>query len=394
MRLLLTSLGSLACLSFALSGLRVGGIQVFDLLAAVTILLVACARPKAMAAVVARSADLAAYTALMLLAVLASALSTPDLAGHLDRSLRIVVQTVLVWTFVRVATEAIGLSPARLLGLALVSCLVCCVGVIVEGVLAADAALVRSTGLAEHPIEAGYIAAFGVLIGVDAALRRRLTPFLLAAALACGYSLRYSVSLSALGGLGAGLLVLLLLHRRYLSLAATALCIVLWLSYEANTNSLLFGRLHAAIAAGGDYVTVASRLAQNGLALSLLADGSFLFGRGYALSALPYGQEVHNTLLAAVFHFGLPGLFATLILWRKLVVAALQRGGAGYHPLMVALLVLFLAISLTGPALARRSLWFPLVVVGLAQLRRDPAGQGPRAPTRPVGQPLAWRTSG
>lgn len=389
MRLLLTSLGSLTCLSFAFSALRVGGVQVFDLLAAATILLVACIRPAAMATVVARSADLAAYTILMLLAVVATALLTPDIASHLDRSLRIVAQTVLVWTFVRVATAGVGLTTARLLRLALVSCLVCSAGIIVEGEFSGHAAWVRSTGLAEHPIEAGYIAAFGVLIGVDAALRRGLGPFLVVAILVCGYSLRYSVSLSALGGLGAGLLVLLLLNRRYRSLAVAALCVVLWLYYEAGTNSLLFGRLHAAIAAGGDYVTVANRLAQNGLALSLLADGSFLFGRGYALSVLPFGQEVHNTLLAAVFHFGLLGLFATLILWRKLFVAALQRGGAGYHPLMVALLVLFLAISLTGPALARRSLWFPLVVVSLAQLRRDPARQVPQTPARPVRQQLA-----
>jgi hypothetical protein len=380
MQVLLTSLASLTCLTFAFSALRIAGIQVFDLLAAATILLAACARPAAMAAVLARSGDLLAYTLLMLLAVTATALMSPDPASHLDRSLRIVAQTVLVWTFVRVGIEAIGITTAQLLRLALLSCVTCSAAVILQGEFAHDTPA-RSTGLAEHPIEAGYIAAFGVLIGTNEALRRGGTPLRLVAILVCSYSLRYSVSLSALAGLGAGLLVLLLLNRRYLSLAALVLGVGLWLLYEASTNSLLFGRLYAAIAAGGDYETVASRLAQNGLALSLLADGSFLLGRGYALAVLPYAQEVHNTLLAAAFHFGLPGLLATLILWRKLFVAALQRSGAGYQPLMLALLLLFLAISLTGPALARRSLWFPLIIVSLAQLRRDPAGE---VSTQPV----------
>ena len=74
MQVLLTSLASLTCLTFAFSALRIAGIQVFDLLAAATILLAACARPAAMAAVLARSGDLLAYTLLMLLAVTATAL--------------------------------------------------------------------------------------------------------------------------------------------------------------------------------------------------------------------------------------------------------------------------------------------------------------------------------
>ncbi len=232
----------------------------------------------------------------------------------------------------------------------------------------------RFTGLAEHPLEAGTVSAFGVIIALGLARRSRYkAPFIAAAALGV-CSFQYSASLTATIGLAIAVIIQSLISRTYMFLiivVATGSILLGTTSFEG----LLGERIQRLTQEHGQYNTLQSREAQLDQATSLINAWTIITGNGYSLSDLPSQMEIHNGFIAALYHFGILGVISQLLLiWFGLsgVTGSSSRDMKG---ILVGCTVIFASSYLTGPALARRSLWIPLVLMG-AQLPGKVTGPG------------------
>lgn len=223
----------------------------------------------------------------------------------------------------------------------------------------------RMTGLAEHPLESGYASTFGVILALGLAIHTRKWLYCLPALLINLYAIKYSASLTALLGLFVSATATCLIAKSYKPLAIGLPLLVLAGAYAFSIGALgpLTLRIEELLNRGGNYVTLQSRELQLRRSIDMIEPQTLAIGNGYAAIDSPYG-DIHNGLVAAVFHFGMLGLlsqffliaFFTSRLWHTAPLAA--KG------MLLGCIIIFLLSYLTGPALSRRSLWVPVIVLG------------------------------
>jgi O-antigen ligase len=245
----------------------------------------------------------------------------------------------------------------------------------------------RMAGLTQHPLEAGSVAAFAAIIALGMAIyeKRRRLPLLLSFAVNL-LSLQYSASLTAVFALLAAIVAVALFYRAYLSLVLLASCAILLGGSLAITNSLpaqLATRLQTVMSVGGNYTTVQLRERQWRETLEQI-DGSTIFlGNGYSSADLPDGKEIHNGFLASLFHFGILGLASQVVIIGYFMTRLLTDASRSLRAIVFGCMVVFILEYDSAPALARRTVWVPMFLIG-AYVGRTVS---PRA-LRPVG-PLA-----
>jgi hypothetical protein len=220
------------------------------------------------------------------------------------------------------------------------------------------------TGLSEHAIEAGDVAAFGLVIGVGLALHTRKWLGFGSLAAVCAYSMKYSASLTGLFAASLGLISLLVFCKAYKFIFAGIVVSVFAFTstFSAGGLGLLTNRLIGLSESLGDYGTLRSREVQLSKALELIEPSTLIIGNGYSTGDLPYDIEIHNGLIASLFHFGVLGLLAQLLLILFFCSRLMGNSPREIRGTLLGFIVIFLCAYLTGPALSRRSLWVPLIL--------------------------------
>jgi hypothetical protein len=222
----------------------------------------------------------------------------------------------------------------------------------------------RMTGLAEHPIETGIIAGYGITIGLGLGLylrKWRMLFFLIAIDV---YSMKYSASLTAVFAFLAGSVVLCLHAKAYKQLflggATGALVMAAVMAVSPGDSGLLRSRLVSLYENQGNYQTVQTRQMQLNKTIDLIAPETLAVGNGYSSSDLPYKMEIHNGLLASVFHFGVLQCFLIGFFVAKLRSDAPRP----LKSILLGCIVVFILPYLSGPPQARPSLWAPVMLLG------------------------------
>lgn len=232
---------------------------------------------------------------------------------------------------------------------------------------------VRMTGLGEHPIESTVTTGFGIVIALGSRLGAARFAVLPAIGL-MSVSTIYTASFTGIGGIAVGVVIVLAYQKRYGAAVALALLAVAFLSFTVAQSPPLAERASLLLSGGMEYETIRSRAAQLAAVIDAIADGSFLLGNGYSVADLPNGMEIHNGLLASVYHFGVLGL-AGQCAWLWFVIAPLcDAGRSRLKSVLLGLTIVFLATYLSGPVLARRSDWMPVLLV--AAICRLQMGRG------------------
>jgi hypothetical protein len=224
----------------------------------------------------------------------------------------------------------------------------------------------RMTGLCEHPIEAGIAAAFGVILALGLAFHTRRWLACIPLMAVNLLSLMYSASLTAVIALVLGTLACCMYLRAYKFLIIAVIvgvtAITAALSYSGL--GLLTSRLDTLMQAQGNYATVQSRELQWSKALELIGPTTLAVGNGYSAADIPLGMEIHNGLVAALFHFGVLGLVSQFLLI-GFFVARMRHGAASeLKATLLGCILIFSLAYLTGPSLSRRSIWVPLIILG------------------------------
>lgn len=366
------------------SSVRVANLTIFDLFSPVCLLLCLACPNKAS---VPRDPDaliVLASQVLFFFAAAFSAFAVNDVVEHVSKFLVLILATSMMFGILYVVRKREVLS-FRICVLALaISATMSSALIVLQGQfflfrnvgrnLEEDTlGVLRPTGLAEHPIEAGAVTAVGVLIcagllfsrnaGLRGPKRSTLVKIALSIALAINlYSLKFSASLTAVFGLVVAFLIYLLVSGRHLVLVGIVVPSVLVLvPIVANPDSLLGDRLTKLLDSGSDYTTVQTRQEQLNETLGEIDARTLLIGNGYTAAAVE-GREIHNALLAALFHFGLLGLVSQLLLLIYLFRKVFHKHDRNRRALHLSLVIVFLSLFLTGPVFARRSNWIAVVV--------------------------------
>ena len=225
----------------------------------------------------------------------------------------------------------------------------------------------RMSGLTQHPLEAGSVAALAAAIALGLAIYKKgwMRLVILLAVLNV-YSMEYSASLTAIFALCAAVVAVAMLFRAWPLLAAMAICAVALGGGLVVSSSLpgpLASRLQTIFELGGNYTTVQSRERQLRQTIEQI-DGSTVFlGNGYNTADLPDGKEIHNGFLAAVFHFGILGLAGQCVFIGYFLSGLLSNASRELRGILLGCAVVFLLEYCTSPVLARRTVWVPMFLI-------------------------------
>lgn len=222
----------------------------------------------------------------------------------------------------------------------------------------------RFTGLAEHPIEAGYISVFGVLFGVVLFSQKNKRLFFALLTLTNLYSMRYSGSLTSFFALVAGVIALLFYSKSFKTVLSFTLLMPLLLSWAllGDPSSPLTKRITQLTEVGNKYSTIQSREGQWKETFALMDMTSLIYGRGYSLKDMPQG-DIHNGILSSTYSFGILGFLSQLAFFAFFLFRLKKQPETLYKSVLLSAFLVFLAAYMTGPALSRRSLWMPLFLL-------------------------------
>jgi hypothetical protein len=226
----------------------------------------------------------------------------------------------------------------------------------------------RMTGLAEHAIEAGVVSSYGFVVGLGLALHTRKWFVTLPMIAINAYSMRYSASLTAVFGFALASLTLCLYTRSFKVLfsgfAIGSLTVAAVLALSTDNSGLLERRIAGLYESQGNYETVQIRAMQLHKAIDMIDVGTLAVGNGYSEADLPFDMEIHNGLVASVFHFGLLGLISQCLLI-GFFVAKLRADAPGpFKGILLGCIIVFALAYLSGPAQARPTLWVPVMLLG------------------------------
>src|SRR5882672_8547028 len=301
---------AIGLLSTFWSGIRVFDISIFEWLALLIIPCVWIHRPKEEGVPLASFKLAGCGVALLAFAGIISSQSSFDPVEHVLKVSKLVATFGLMIGLTYVLANRKIFTIVEGLYLLCLSAAVCSLVAILQGQLGILTGLIprsgegeieswtRMTGLAEHPIETGAVAAYGIAIGLGLGLylRKRWVLFFLIAVDA--YSMRFSASLTAVFAFLTASVVLCLYAKAYKLLffggATGALVIAAAVAVSPGTAGQLGDRLTSLYASAGNYGTVQSRAMQLQKTIDLIAPSTLAVGNGYSTSDLPYKKEIHN----------------------------------------------------------------------------------------------------
>jgi hypothetical protein len=187
------------------------------------------------------------------------------------------------------------------------------------------------------------------------------------------YSMKYSASLTAAVALAVAVCALYLWSKNYWMLVGWVITGSLVIGAALSAGSLgpsLTGRLESLGQNLHRYETLQTRETQFEETLDRMGIGTVLVGDGYSTASLPDHKDIHNGLLAALFHFGLLGLASQFLLLWFFVSRLWTEAPRSLKSIAIGCIIVFSGTYLSGPGLARRSLWIPMFMIG-AYLRVD-----------------------
>jgi hypothetical protein len=224
------------------------------------------------------------------------------------------------------------------------------------------------TGLAEHPIEAGVVSSYGFIIGLGLALHTRKWRAALPMIAINAYSMRYSASLTAVFGFALASLTLCLYTKSFKVLfsgfAIGALTVAAVLTLSTGTSGLLQQRLMGLYENQGNYETVQLRAMQLNKAIDMIDVRTLAVGNGYSEGDLPLHMDIHNGLVASVFHFGLLGLISQCLLIGFFVAKLANDAPRPLKGILIGCIIVFSLTYISGPPQARPTLWVPVILLG------------------------------
>ncbi|WP_404543548.1 hypothetical protein [Bradyrhizobium sp. USDA 223] len=315
--------------------------------------------------------------ALFILATLASASVAYDTNDHLLRSSLLAAGAFLMITFSLTIGRVEGLSFEAITQTLAISSAITGVVCIAQGKFGLFLNLLpserlefwtRPTGLAEHPVEAGQIAAYGCLFATSLLLRKRRIYLNGACLVIIAYSETISASLTGVI-CSIGCVLALLVARGSLKFSSIVIMAVLvpgigFIASEFFSDTFLAARVSELFQTGLEYGTLNSRTSQMADAIDAIfaSASSFSLGSGYDPGALISKLDIHNGLLASWYHFGLLGAASQLLFIFYFVSAALRKEK---NERIIALLglAIFVLFYFSGPAFFRRSVWLPIFLL-------------------------------
>jgi hypothetical protein len=362
------------------SVLRVGGLAIFDWSAWLVVGAALPYRVQDRALSFSKFELPAAGIWLLAVGGVLSFFSASDVLEHLLKVFALLLAFCMMLAFVYVLASKKIFNFAEALSLIVASGAISSAVVILQGRFGILTSLVPDTpygvqAWSRLTIEAGTTSALTVVIALGLAIRSRRWLLYLLPVLLGVYSLKYSASLTANLALVVGICAVCLYSRAY---SVLLVCIVggsAVMSIALATGAagtLLQNRLQHLVSDQGNYESVRSRQTQLEHTFALINAKTIFAGNGYSVGDLPEGRDVHDSLLAALFHFGILGLASQCCLvWFFVgkIRADMPREVKG---ILVGCVIVFGAAYLTGPTLSRRSVWIPMFVMG-AYLLKYPA---------------------
>jgi hypothetical protein len=312
----------------------------------------------------------------------AGVISTPasfDPYEHILKVLKLVGAFVLVVGLAYVLTNRKILTTVELFYLLALSSAVCSFVAILQGQFGmllgllpkADNETVtnlsRMTGLAGHPIETGIISAYGAVIALGIGIYTRRWLFIAMMIAIDIYSMKFSASITAFFACLTAITAVCIYTKKYHLLVGGFVASVLALTIAAalsNGTSLLETRLASLAQSQNNFVTVQSREMQLQKALTLIDAKTLFIGNGYSTADLPYKMEIHNGVIASVFHFGLLGFVSQCFLISFFVSRLRHDALRPLKAVHIGCVIVFSAAYLSGPPQARPSLWAPMLFLG------------------------------
>jgi hypothetical protein len=365
------------CLLFAFSPvLRILDITVFDYLSVLAFVSALLYVPKERGVPASEFALGFAGVGLLAFAGIISLYSSFDPLEHIVKVVKLVVALGAVVGLSYVLVNRRILTVVDVLSLLCVAATVCSGVCILQGGLGMLTGLrpvateiadtTRMTGLAEHPLEAGEIAAFGIVMSLGMVFytgKKFRYILLLAVNLV---SMKYSASLTSFLSFGVAVAAFCLYVKAYRLLTVGAIVGTLGFAVAFSAGALggLTDRLAILEKSQGNYSTLQDREMQWHQTIGEIDARTIFFGNGYSLEDLPLGLEIHDGLLAALFHFGVLGLVSQLFLIAFFSTKLRSVADRNLKGVLLACLVVFLASYLTGPGLSRRSAWVPMMMLG------------------------------
>jgi len=373
-RLFLRALAAIALLSTFWPVLRFAGLAAFDWLGLAVVIAAFPYRVRVKPGSASSFQTPLLGLLLLVCGAYLSVLSSWDPLDHVRKVAELFLDYSMMLSFAYVLSRKNILSLSEVLTLLAVSGAVSSVVCILQGqfgllksLMPPDemGSLARMNGLTEWPIEAGRVSAYSAVISVGLAINRR-PQWLLYVLLAVIdlYSMQYSASLTAVFGLIAGMTALLLFSKSYVGLFALGIAAFGLLAVALPSGLLgpLTSRLEGMARDQENYATLRIREIQWDQTVQLIDARTILLGNGYSVADLP-GGDIHNAVLASVFHFGLVGLISQLLLIWFAVGRLLGDAPRSSKAILLGCICIFCADYLTGPAFARRALWIPLFLI-------------------------------
>lgn len=238
---------------------------------------------------------------------------------HFSRGIPFILVIVLTWMFGFSSVYTFKNKLNYLMNFILLGLTLGSISVIVEGIffkeVLGDIDVSRQVGWMEHPIEAGYIASYGVSLSIWMLYKSKSKIYILPLFLNL-FSLKFSASMTAIFALLiASFLLLFIWKKSFKALLFLPIFSFIVIFYTDIKESFIYDRIVNVFSQGSNYETVDSRLSQNNLILDLIDESTIFFGNGYSVieTVKAGGLEVHNGLLASLYHFGFLGFFAQLI---------------------------------------------------------------------------------
>lgn len=360
----------LVILTLTLTSFRLGAVALFDILMIIFILISFIVNPNLFFKVIYNIKFFFIIIFLYFLSYLLSLTQTFEADSHFSRTFPFIGVIILTWWFAYYSSYVFKgnfnfLLNFLLLSLTLGSCSVINEGLFFKEVIG-DIDVSRQIGWMEHPIEAGYVASYGVVISIWLLLKTDIKYYIMPLILNL-YSIKFSASMTALFGLIIAASLILVFSKRGLRVV---LPIPFFLIYILNSTefkeSFLYSRIINLFNDGASYDTLDSRLSQNDLVLSLIDTKTIFLGKGYSYIEVlrAGGLDIHNGLLASIYHFGIFGFLAQILSIFIIALPIFFKGvDKEYKILLIAILIVFMAAYLTGPSMSRRTLWFPCVII-------------------------------
>jgi hypothetical protein len=395
--------GAAICLlSTFWSGIRLFDISIFEWLALLIIPCVWIHRPKEQGVTLASFKLAGCGLALLTLAGIISSQSSFDAIEHILKVGKLIAAFLLTIGLAYVLANRKIFNIVEALYLLCLSAAACSLVAILQGQLGILTGLIpksgeaaveswsRMTGLAEHPIESGIVAAYGIAIGLGLGLYLRKWRLLLFFIAIDAYSMRFSASLTAVFAFLISSVILCVYGKAYKLLffggAAGALAIAAVVAVSPGTAGLLGGRLVSLYESTGSYETVQSRAMQLQKTIDLIAPSTLAVGNGYSTADLPYKKEIHNGLLASVFHFGLLGLVSQCFLIAFFVAKLRSDAPRPLKSILLGCIIIFSLSYVSGPPQARPSLWATVMILGayLAIPTKDRLSSRPAPNFKPI----------